>query len=143
MFETAFTVAAIEMALAMWITVIHVRKPLTGGPLRLYHVAMVLVVLSLLCIFSAVAIEVPDSRGLFVVLLIVGATVAVVRALGGGSAQRGPLHAETEAAPAQRYTSRYTVRTAPQVGGQPAYSGVRAAADVRSARVLRIMAMEE
>ena len=145
MLGTAIAVAAVEVLLATWINIVHRRKPLTGGALLVFRGAMVLTTLSLLCIVGAVMLEVPDSRGLFVVLALVAIGVLLARTFNGKTPPRQPLHAETQQAPqqppqqggqqAQRQPdiSRYTVRSAPVVSG----------GGVRSARVRRIQAMED
>jgi len=113
------------------------------------------VALSLLMLSGAIAIDVPDSRGLFVAVLLAGIVLATARALGNIPRRAAELRAETGAVrqapqPAQPRpvrtpdASRYTVRqTTPQPAPQPAPlgGGVRAQAGARSARVRRIMAM--
>ena len=126
------------------------RKPLTGGARTLFRLSLWGGVLSLLMLSSAVAIDVPDSRGLFVALLLAGIVAATVRVLGNIPRRAAELRAETgavqpEAQPRpvrQPDVSRYTVRQAPQPAPQSG-GGVRAQAGARSARVRRIMAMGE
>ena len=129
------------------------RKPLTGGARTLFRLSLWGGVLSLLMLSSAVAIDVPDSRGLFVALLLAGIVLATARALGNIPRRAAELRAETGAVrqvpqPAQPRpvrqpdVSRYTVRQAPQPAPQSG-GGVRAQAGARSARVRRIMAMGE
>ena len=147
MLGTAVAIATIELVLATWINVVHRRKPLTGGSLIVFRGAMALTALSLLCIVSAVMLEVPDSRGLFVVLGIVAVGALIAMRLNKSAGPRGPLHAETQQAQRQPQQqgrqqpdiSRYTVRSAPAV----ANSGVRVSGGQRSARVRRIQAMED
>ena len=130
------------------------RKPLTGGARTLFRLSLWGGVLSLLMLSSAVAIDVPDSRGLFVAVLLAGIVLATARALGNIPRRAAELRAETGAVrqapqPAQPRpvrtpdASRYTVRQTPQPAPQPAPlgGGVRAQAGARSARVRRIMAM--
>ena len=141
MLGAAIAVAAVEVLLATWINIVHRRNPLTGGALLVFRGAMVLVALSLLCVMGAVMLEVPDSRGLFVVLAMVAIGVLLARTFNGKTPPRQPLQAETQQAPQQPQQqapqrpdiSRYTVRSAP---------AVTAGGGVRSARVRRIMAME-
>lgn len=116
----AWTVGIIEIALAVLINVIHLRTPLTGPPLRIYQGSMVLTLLSLSLLAGATMIVEPESRGFFVVI----------------AAHSAGVHS-------------YTVRQAPQTAQQtaqttqPAHSNVRAQTTQRSARVRRIMAMED
>ena len=144
MLGAAVAVAAVEIVLATWINIVHRRKPLTGGALLVFRGAMVLTSLALLCIVGAIVLDVPDSRGLFVVLALVAIGVVLARTLNGKTPPRGPLNAETQQAQQQAPQgggrqpqrqpdiSRYTVRSAPAVAG----------GGVRSARVRRIQAME-
>ena len=130
------------------------RKPFTGGAGTLFRVSLWGGALSLLMLSGAIAIDVPDSRGLFVALLLAGIVLVTVRTLGNIPRRAAELRAETEAVrqapqPAQPRSgrtpdaSRYTVRQTPQPAPQPAPlgGGVRAQAGARSARVRRIMAM--
>ena len=125
------------------------RKPLTGGARTLFRLSLWGGVLSLLMLAAAVVMDVPDSRGLFVALLLAGIVAATARALSSVSRRAAELHAETQQPsrqPAQQAAqqrapqpdvSRYTVRQAPVVAG----GSVRAQAGARSARVRRIQAM--
>lgn len=134
----ALAVGVIEIVLAVVINVVHLRKPLTGPPLRIYQGAMVLTALSLSLLAGATMIVEPESRGFFV-MLAASAAVGIWFMRSKASGQRvGPLHSETEAATQPAGIRGYTVRLAPQAA--PAHSNVRAQ---RSARVRRIMAMEE
>ena len=107
---------------------------------------MALTALSLSLIAGSVMMTQPESRGFFVVLAAaVGVGLWALRSK-AGAPRIGPLHSDTEAAPRPQPRAAapagYTVRQAPQ----PAHANVKAQAaqpGARSARVRRIMAMEE
>ena len=118
--------------------------PFRGWGLFAYRFAWWVGIPTLLCFVGALLIEVPDSRGLFVVLALVAIGIVLARTLDGKTPPRQPLNAETQQAQQQAPQgggrqpqrqpdiSRYTVRSAPAVAG----------GGVRSARVRRIQAME-
>ena len=151
---TATWALLIEAAIVGGAYAWSLHKPFTDGERTLFRLSLGAVALSLLMLSGAIAIDVPDSRGLFVALLLAGIVTAVARTLGNIPRRAAELRAETEAMrqapqPAQPRSgrtpdaSRYTVRQAPQPAPQPAPlgGGVRAQAGARSARVRRIMAM--
>ena len=154
---TATWALLIEAALAGGAYAWSLHKPFTGGERTLFCLSLGAVALSLLMLSGAIAIDVPDSRGLFVAVLLAVIVLATVRTLGNIPRRAAELRAETEAvrqappssqprpvrAPdASRYTVRQTPQPAPQPGAQNG-GGVRAQAGARSARVRRIMAMGE
>ena len=147
---TAGTLALlVEAAILGGAYVWGLHKPLTGGAGVLFRVSLWGGAVSLLMLAAAVVMDVPDSRGLFVALLLAGIVAATARALSSVSRRAAELHAETQQPsrqPAQQAAqqrapqpdvSRYTVRQAPVVAG----GSVRAQAGARSARVRRIQAM--
>lgn len=144
MLTSAAVLAVIEGALAGYAIAMHRRQPFEGGTLFTLCAGLALAALSLSMIAAAALIEVPESRGVFVVAALVGLGWLAVRRLRRGP-RIGPLHAETEAAPqpaprpVKPDVSRYHVRGVGEVRPVPA----PAAGAPRSARVRRIMSMED
>lgn len=142
--QLAIVVAMIEVLLVIMVVLQHQHKPFTDGPLAVYRASLVSAALSLACIVAALLLTFPQLRGVAALLFIVAIAALTWRSIRSHGPRIGPLQAETQTAepPApqpQPAAQRYRVRTTPHVA-QP--SPVAATAP-RSARVRRIMSMEE
>lgn len=130
--EAAVITGVVELTLVGVSLAVHGRRPFTGGALSLYRAALVVAALSLACIAGALALTYEAARysiGISVTIALGWQAVRMVRTW--PQPARATLNAEAEAMPQPvPMPQAYTVRTAPRAGQ-------------RSARVRRIMAMED
>lgn len=104
------------------------RGRLTDGPRRLLSASLALLAVAVCLLSMSLALEVPDSRGLFAVLALVAVGVLIVRSV---RKRQGTLAAET---------AGYTVRSRPARAARQApsplgYSGSRTVRDIENMEV--------
>lgn len=105
MLGVAAVVGVVELVLAAYAVRLHRRAPFVGGPLIAFRFGVGLAAFSLACVAAAALLEIPASRGVALVALLMVLGWFAVRKLRAGN--RGPaVHAD-----AQRV--QWKVRAAP------------------------------